>query len=459
MAQGSIPWDEGSGGDAGAGSAVWDSPYSSAEWRDMYSKLFGSNRADGMVIPGYGNNMEVYESTPQAMAVEVATGAMFIRGGIYENNAVATLTIAASDPVNPRLDRVVARITVASQAIRVAVVTGVAGAAPALPALTQGAAIWEVDLAHVYVQGNILVITDEDIDDKRIFFDNGLQNTNLLGSNLLVNSEYFAYPALSAADPTTVPPDYWQLVVTPSAMTRTTALSQQVRGECVQITSDAANEGIEQTVHVKPSTTYAIKGCYNVTAGDVGKVNVTTDSAAPVTLTRELRRVGADLEFTCYYTTENDASELTLQLLNLNSGDVVKWGQFIIVEGYDAGPFREIRETLMFEWDVHTDAAWNATAKGVAVHNIDFDVNFGGYVLPGARSVYMTWRCTAAGNCVTYVQSVTTNAIFHTHDWGLSARQQDSFVAIALDSNRQIEINVTLGATSGSTLRIVGIEV
>lgn len=133
------------------------------------------------------------------------------------------------------------------------------------------------------------------------------------------------------------------------------------RGYAVQITADAADEGITQTFSVTPSSPYAIKGLVNVTAGDVGKIVVTSDAAAPGTITREIHRTGEWMEETIYYTTEADATTLTIRLLAANNGDIVQFGQFLALPGYFPGPFRMIQpeeaETLIDEIELTADQA------------------------------------------------------------------------------------------------------
>lgn len=455
MAQGSVPWDDGAGGDATAGSTTWDSPYSSMEWRSIWSTLFNSDNSPGLVIPGFLNNLRVHERAVPDMNVEVDSGRIFVKGGLGTNTATQALAIGASDPVDPRIDRIVAELHVANQQIRLAVVPGVAAAAPVLPALTQTAAIWQVDIAHVYVRGNTLSILDEDIDDKRTFAPTGLQSLNMMGYNLLANSEFMAFSALTIASPTTYPPDYWRLVLTPSAMASATKLGQMSRGRCCRVTSDAANEGISQTVLVKPSTTYAIRGCYQVTAGDVGKINITTNSGAPVGLIKELRRTGTNLEYIGYYTTEADATELTLQLLNLNAGDIVNWGQFLMAEGYEAGPFRQIRETLHFEQAALIDAAYNGDNVAAGTYALDLDTNWGGLVLPGTRGVFVNAWDNDAGNHRITFQNVVSDAMLVNTPLGTTL--QLSF-PVYVDANRQFEL-VLDAITDGLWIVINGIEV
>lgn len=463
MAQGSVPWDDGIGGDAAAGSTTWDSPYSSAEWRSIWSTLFNSDNTPGLVMPGYLLNLRVHERAVPDMNVEIDTGRLFVKGGLYTNTATATLAIAASDPVNPRIDRIVAQLHVANQQIRLVVVAGVAAANPALTALTQTAAIWEVDLAHVYVRGNTLSILDEDIDDKRTFAPTGLQAPSMMGYNLLANSEFMAFSSLSIASPAAYPPDYWRLVISPTYASAT-KLGQMSRGRCCRVTTDAANEGLYQTVLVKPSTMYAIRGCYQVTAGDVGKVNITTNSGAPVGLTRELRRVGTNLEFIAYYITEADATTLTLQLLGLNAGDIIDFGQFIIAEGYEAGPFREIRETLPFEYAEIRDPGYDGDNVAQATYQLDLDANWGGLILVGTRAINVLMgynSAPVANGAQLNLRNVTTDRVLGFTGWqgGGGLYGWLSSFWIAPDVNRQIEVVVSTANWNPAWFVITGIMI
>jgi len=115
-------------------------------------------------------------STP-AMSVDVALGRALIESdegnyGTYlvENDALVTKTIAASDPSNPRIDRVIAQIYDATDISgdttnvwAIEVLTGTPAASPAAPALPDNA----LDLALVAVAAGVTSIVNANITNQR----------------------------------------------------------------------------------------------------------------------------------------------------------------------------------------------------------------------------------------------------------------------------------------------------
>jgi hypothetical protein len=336
MAEDSAFWDGTAVGDA-ASTTLWSSPYSSAEFGEIYSKILGSHVAKGYVVPTYGNDLKVSANNPVALNVLVATGALFVRGKFYENTSQITAVITAADITNPRIDRVVARISLSSsvQTIRTVVLAGTPAATPALPALTQNATTYEISLAYVWVAANATTISDVDVHDEREFAVNFREAAYKTVINQVRNSEF-----LGDIQSRIYPPAEWDLVNSPSVILTATKPAQMVRGNYVSITADAASEGISQTIPVLPSSPYAFKFLINVTAGDVGQIVVTTNSASPNTITRTIRRTAIDLEERIFYTTESDATTLTIKYIAVNNTDVIKAGQALMLPGYNAGPFR-----------------------------------------------------------------------------------------------------------------------
>lgn len=115
-------------------------------------------------------------STP-AMSVDIATGIALIDGtqdpvhqGSYVclNDATTTLTIAASDPTNPRIDLVVAKVqdsqySGATDAWSLAVVTGTPAPSPSVPAAPANS----LPLAQVAVAALAASIVNANITDLR----------------------------------------------------------------------------------------------------------------------------------------------------------------------------------------------------------------------------------------------------------------------------------------------------
>lgn len=409
MAQDSAFWEGQADGDA-VSTDVWNAPYSAVEFSDIFSKLMGANIDNAYVIPGYANSLAITANSPAAMNVLVNTGAAFIKGRIYENTASATLAIAAADPTNPRLDRIILRASLAAgvQTIRLAVLTGTPGATPALPALTQNATTYEVAIARVYVTAAAATIADTEVHDERKFITTFDQiHKSYLSENLIRNSEYLAYSARNPLSVVaTAAPDYWDLVATPTAFVRNPESSitnpSRSRGGFMTIAANAANEGMSQTFPVKKSTTYCIKlelGC--AVAANYAGVIVTTNSASPGTVTKYERRVvTTDIyEHQIIYTTEADATTMTVKLVAVtNSANVSIFGQVIVVEGYIAGPFREFHEYLPFTYGMIGDASWNTTAKSSGSTNIDLTTSFGGLIMPKTIGLILYMSANDSGS-------------------------------------------------------------
>ena len=387
MAEDSAYWGGHLIGDA-ASAVLWQALYSSAEWSDILSKLVTSdNTKGGYVVPDYDNELVVTESNPAAMSVRVFSGVMHIHGRMYENTTTETLVIGANATGNPRIDRIVVRISTAAQTIRLAVLPGAAAASPSLPTLTQTAATYEISLAYIWVANGAASIVDEDIHDERLFLVSAGNSEDVAPvDNLIRNSEFYGYSLMDGLGVATDPPDSWDLVSTPLSIGFYAAPAQMVRGRALEIIANGASEGISHTFSVLASTSYAIKLLTRVTAGDIGSVVVTTDSAAPATITRYTRRTAAWIEELIYYTTEADATTMTVQLLALANTDVIQYGQVLAVKGHIPGPFRMCKEVIYHIKGI-TDTNWAADTKADGTTTIDLDVDFQTIVPSGAKKV------------------------------------------------------------------------
>lgn len=106
-------------------------------------QLFG----DGVI-----NDMTV--TAPGSMNVQVGTGNLLNLGVLHPIYTAENVTIGTADGSNPRIDRVVSRLTrtgTFAGKVVLAVVAGTAAATPSVPALTQDANTWEVEVARVTV--------------------------------------------------------------------------------------------------------------------------------------------------------------------------------------------------------------------------------------------------------------------------------------------------------------------
>lgn len=462
MTQYSGFWNNGTGGDDTG--TLWSSPYAAAERASWFNILEGSDAAAGYVLPGYLNNLKITQNSPAAMSVIVQSGGAFVRGFGYVSDASEVLTIAAAHATNPRLDRVVLQITFAIAEVRLAVVTGTAAATPALPALTQDATTYEVDIAHVWVPAASTTVLNREIDDRRLFRPN--IQAMLLGvgaQNLIRNSEFFG---LDDDDW----PEYWEQGDTPSnlAGTRVARPAQQERGFAYQYDS-GGNGLISQKFPVKASTMYAVKLLMKVDAGQVGRVLIASDSAAPGTIDHYVRRTGSWLEIYAYYLTEADATQITLTI-GRQTGAPVTLGQTMVIEGYLPGPFRAFHERIMLN-DAISDANWTATAKSTGTTVIDLDTDFGANVPQGVRNVLLYVEIndsgSAAGVCSLEIRTKNPSGGGAGSPLGMiylqgvtnDVKRADQ-IAVGFDDRRvfQVLVTATGALTLDATIFIVGYD-
>jgi hypothetical protein len=136
---------------------------STAEWSDLATRF----RQDG-VIPIVDNQFQVYADST-GMKVKVKTGRAFLRGVYIINDAEATVTLASSNPTNPRIDVIVLRVDWVNETVTIGVVTGTPAASPSTPALTNNATYLEYMLAKVTVDAAVVTITAAKVEDGRVF--------------------------------------------------------------------------------------------------------------------------------------------------------------------------------------------------------------------------------------------------------------------------------------------------
>jgi len=149
MAEISLPWSGTVTGDAG--------PYSDDNWSDMYRKLFTNDRTDEGVLKNYANQLEITGATSP---ISVNTGAAFVDGKFYENDAAASVVVP-SPTVSTRIDRIVLRKGWVAQTVRITRIEGIEGGGA--PALTQNdGTTWDIPLYLVTITtGGAITLTDQ----------------------------------------------------------------------------------------------------------------------------------------------------------------------------------------------------------------------------------------------------------------------------------------------------------
>lgn len=151
--------------------------------RNAICMLMGPGVTSSLVPRGgvhttFGGSLAVTQNGSPNMSVNVASGFVVIpgsenakQGGYFAvNDATKNLTIAASDPSNPRIDVVCAKVqdsfySGVTNSWSLAVVTGTPAASPAVPALPNNA----LKLAQIAVGAAVTSIVTANITDSRVY--------------------------------------------------------------------------------------------------------------------------------------------------------------------------------------------------------------------------------------------------------------------------------------------------
>jgi hypothetical protein len=129
-----------------------------------FRRAFRAATSPGVVL-GIGNNYAV--SAGPGLGVTVDTGYVIILGGWLYRDETAAIALLAADATNPRIDRIVARLTVSTKTVELAKLTGTPAGSPVAPSLTQTSDVYEIPLAQIAVAAGAVSITSGNITDQR----------------------------------------------------------------------------------------------------------------------------------------------------------------------------------------------------------------------------------------------------------------------------------------------------
>jgi hypothetical protein len=146
-----------------------------------FAAYFGSLVSNG-IFYATATNLQVSPET--GLAVSVAAGSAWINGYRYENTDALNMLLVTANGSNPRIDRIVLRLSQINRSIRLAVVTGTSAVTPVAPALTRTSDIYELGIADVLIPTAATTIAANNITDTRL-------NNSLCGMvNSLVTAIY-----------------------------------------------------------------------------------------------------------------------------------------------------------------------------------------------------------------------------------------------------------------------------
>jgi hypothetical protein len=212
-------------------------PFENIDTSETQFSQWARNIGEG-IKQGSGDELEVYADS-SGMQVRAGSGQALVRGHYYSNTSEETLSIAVSDPSNPRIDNVVIELDPSANQIILKVIAGVPGASPVPPAITQtDGGIYQVKLAEVLVNANVATISPDRVTDFRVM----LTSTTDLANELETKVPLVVTVSTKTADYTLQASDSSDFIAVQGNVTITVPANVFSAGERVDVVN--INSGI-----------------------------------------------------------------------------------------------------------------------------------------------------------------------------------------------------------------------
>jgi hypothetical protein len=144
-------------------------PFENIDTTETQFSQWARNIGEGVKGSSGGTELKPFGDST-GMNVKVYAGQSMVRGHYYVSTATETLTIATSDPTNPRIDSVVLELDPTANTILLKVLTGTPASSPSATTLTQSdAGIWQQLLGTVAVAAGAGLISAGNVTDARSF--------------------------------------------------------------------------------------------------------------------------------------------------------------------------------------------------------------------------------------------------------------------------------------------------
>jgi len=128
--------------------------YGASDLARVFRSLFGSVTNSGPLKDALN---ELSVSHVSGRTVQVASGQGMIRGWWFENSESYQIALPQNDSSYDRIDRVVGRLTLATQAVSLTYIAGTPAVSPVVPSLVQNTTYWDVPLASTTMNASDLV--------------------------------------------------------------------------------------------------------------------------------------------------------------------------------------------------------------------------------------------------------------------------------------------------------------
>lgn len=199
------------------------------------------------VIAAELNELLVYADST-GMQVKVQSGKGHVKGRYFKSDAEYVQAIAAADPANPRIDRVILRLNRTAGTLDFALLQGAPAVTPAAPAVTQNTTLHEISLAQVRVDAAVGTIAAAKVTDERLLVKNANLRTDDPRENQLVNGGFEIWQrgagAFTANNAYTA--DRWQISLAGTdamSVSRDSANADTGSQYCAAITYTFGNSG------------------------------------------------------------------------------------------------------------------------------------------------------------------------------------------------------------------------
>lgn len=215
-----LPFASGAG--ANVGEAAWSRMARYFLASGVIPQPVGSPSFNADPLSSYGDS--------SGMQVKVRSGAAFIMGHYFDVDSETILAIASNSSGNPRIDRVVLRLSWVAHTIALAIVQGTPAASPSAPALTTSSTVWEIPLAQVAVANAAVTITAGNVTDERLW--SGSMRPTLFAKDLLASASSIDIPS------SVIPQTFRSLEIRMKARSDVAAVSTSLR---LRFNSDTGN--------------------------------------------------------------------------------------------------------------------------------------------------------------------------------------------------------------------------
>ncbi|RIJ64094.1 peptidase G2 autoproteolytic cleavage domain-containing protein [Rummeliibacillus sp. POC4] len=142
---------------------TYDREYNAQEFTDYFGALVTTG-----IMKGVGNQLSI-SADGASMQIKLNTGIAFVEAHYYENDSVLTHTHDTEVVGKDRIDRIVIRLDLSTEArhVKSFIKKGVASTSPVAPSLTQTPSLYEISVAQVKVIGGQTFISASNVIDER----------------------------------------------------------------------------------------------------------------------------------------------------------------------------------------------------------------------------------------------------------------------------------------------------